>query len=94
MPSLTKHRKTAWDPQSKASDPGDGQSTPTSPPDAALSLGMAFVEAAGARKKSRGDDAAAAPLPGTSSSAGGLGEGTVTAPEMSSMVLSQMDQLR
>lgn len=90
--------------QSKASDPGDDRS-PT--PDAALSLGMAFVEAAGAKSKSGRRDGGAsgttdsarvssqprAPTAAVVVAAAG-GGATVANIRVVSTVLSQADQLR
>lgn len=86
--------------KTKGSDPGDVvRSSPPPCPDPALSLGMAFVEAAGAKPSPRreevGAHAAGSVSVGTGvtvSVKGGDVAGSV--PGVSSNALSQMDQLR
>lgn len=83
--------------KTKGSDPGDVvRSSPPPCPDPALSLGMAFVEAAGAKASPRRDEvcahAAASVSGGTVSIKNGDMTGSV--PDVSSNALSQMDQLR
>lgn len=85
------------EPQSKVSGPPPGATSPP-PPDAALSLGMAFVEAAGASpllsSSSRTANNAAAPKTAVDGGVGGeTGDATVSA-ALSTTGLSELDQLR
>lgn len=86
--------------QTKGSDPGDVvRSSPPPCPDPALSLGMAFVEAAGAKASPRRDEVGAHAAASVSAGAGGAvsvksGDVTGSVPGVASTALSQMDQLR
>lgn len=82
--------------QSKSYEPGDARSSAPPRPDAALSLGMAFVEAAGVQTKGREDAGGG----GGGCETAGIdegrrgGEGADRNPLVRSTELSQMDQLR
>ncbi|CAM9995673.1 unnamed protein product, partial [Laminaria digitata] len=87
--------------ESKASEPGDASSAAPPPPrpDAALSLGMAFIEAAGAQTNARrgggGGGAGASGAAGgevSTSEAASAGAGAGTG--VAQGVLSEMDQIR
>ena len=92
--------------QSKASGPGDAHRASPPRPDAALSLGMAFVEAAGAKtKKTEGDQKSTAMKysdPAASETAAAVGnasagkgeDATLSKLGVSSNALSEIDQLR
>lgn len=84
--------------QSKASEPGDAGSTapprPSPPTDAALSLGMAFVEAAGAQQPPKGAGAEAGATASRDGGVRGPPPPAAAAVAALQLQLSQADQLR